>query len=148
MKNQNKKILLAGAGIGLIALLLSSSKKDSSTSYGTEDPTGNGSITNANAFSAQKIADDLYNICKKTGRASFLNPGQRDEIFSLLKNVSPNQFVQVKQKFGKRAYNRTWNNNYFLIGTDPTYYPLDIILKDELESEDYATLKQKYKNSL
>lgn len=148
MTNKNKNIAI---GVGVVSvtalvLLLSSSKKESGGS--SVDPTGNGAITNAGSFSAQKIADELYNLCKTTGAASFLNPGQRDKIFSILKNVSQSQFAEVMKKFGKRAYNRTWNNNYFLVGTTPTYYPLNIILQDELTEEDYATLKSKYPNSL
>lgn len=128
-------------GIGLLV----TGKKDNTS--GTTDPTGNGSV-NPVSFNPTKVADELYKICIKTGRASFLNPGQKDDIFLILKTVSASQFAQVMTKFGKRPYNRTWNNNYFLIGTDPTYYPLDVILKDELLADDYAKLKQKYPNSL
>jgi hypothetical protein len=142
-----KKNILIGGGLAATAVLAIAlfSKKDNSGNY--TDPTGNGAITPA-SFNPTKVADELYKICIKIGRASFLNPGQKDEIISVLKKVSASQFAQVMTKFGKRPYNRTWNNNYFLIGTDPTYYPLDVILKDELLEEDYQTLKQKYPNSL
>lgn len=151
MTPQDKKYITYGVG-GLAAIVLISAilekKKDSSNS--TYDPTGNGSVTNANnsVFNAKKLADELYNLLKRTGGSSFLNPGQTEDIFTLLRTVSQPQFGQLMTAFGRRAYNKFSSNDYFLLWETPTYYGLDVILKNELLLDDYNKLKQKYPNYL
>ncbi|WNM19279.1 hypothetical protein [Flavobacterium capsici] len=151
MTPQDKKYITYGVG-GIAAILLLSAifKKKNDPSNSTYDPTGNGSVTNANnsVFNAKKIADELYNLLRRTGGSSFLNPGQTEEVFSLLRTVSQNQFGQLMTAFGKRAYNKFSANDLFLLWQTPTYYPLDIILKNELSTDDYNDLKQKYPNYL
>lgn len=150
MNAKNKKIvMIAGGGAALIGIgyLLTRTKRENS---GSEDPTGNGTTAPIfQQFNAKKIADELYEELVGTGFASIiLNPKQKETIFEILKNVSNSQFGKVMELFGKKAYNMTSGNNYFLLFTDPTYYTLDKILKNELTSTDYATLRKKYPNYL
>lgn len=153
MTPQESKYVKVGLGALAFATLIYFVTKPNNDGGSTEDPTGNGTVTNPGntvTFSAKKVADDLWVEMKPVGFASFIsgNGDERDNIFEILKRVSASQFVQVVTAFGKKPYNANFGGTYFALWEDVTYYGLPFILKKELEANDYNILKQKYPQSL
>lgn len=117
------------------------------------DPTGNGTVINPGSsytFDVNKTVTSLYDAMRPSGTAGWpFNPNEREKIFAALEKVTPAQFGQVYQKFGKRSYNKTAGNqiNYLPITPLPLE-PLNVWLKNELSYEDYRLLQIKYPNHL
>jgi len=136
----NKKYLKIGAGVlaAIILYKIVASKTDSSGS--AYDPTGNGTggtAINPN-FNAAITAMTLLNAMKEAGT-------EEENIFEALKNVSQVQFAQVIAAFKTQPYNTTTGNQYTMIWGGPLpKYNLQFWLKNELNSSDYAKLRQKY----
>jgi hypothetical protein len=144
MTPQNKKYLTYGvvilgfAGIGYLIL----KKPDGSGS--TEDPTGNGSNTPSTTyFNPKNVADALLDAMAETGT-------DEDAILSILKYITPVQFTAVKTAFGRVQYNKTLGNQINPIAwfTQLPYEPLNVWLKNELSSQEYGVLRNKYPKDL
>lgn len=137
ISEEDKKTLKIVGGIAIGGFILFSvfGKKTEST----PDPTGNGNyIPTQNVFSAQKVANGLWNAMKDMGT-------DEDAIIEILKPVTQQQFGQVVSAFGKVNYNTTTGNQYSF---DP-FTPLPKLgLKDwlfnELSGKEYAILRYKY----
>lgn len=147
MNELQKKQALYGFGIlGILWLIFRKPSTDSTTSIGSEDPTGNGSSTPNTpmyVFNAAKVADELYEAMRYNGT-------DEDAIMSALQHVNQTQFAQVFSKFGKIQYNKTLGNQ-----VNPTAWIDDLPfvdlrgwLKNELSDADYKILRLKYPSYL
>lgn len=153
MTAQQNKYIKIGIGATVVGAILYFLFKGDGTNGATEDPTGNGGVINPNqpsGFNASKIANDLYEVMKTTGFASWIsgNGDERDILYNALKNISSSQFAQVVTAFGKKPYNPLWGGTYFALWSTVENHTLPFILKKELLTADYNLLKQKYPNSL
>lgn len=142
-KEQKNALYIAG-GLAVAAIIYQMTLADGSSGY--DDPTGNGYVPGTNAppqvvFDPKKVADKLYEAMRYTGTDEVT-------ILAVLKKVTAPQFTQVKHWFGKRSYNPYTGNQYTAPFVPLTLYPLDFWLKEELNDEEYSTLRLKYPNDL
>jgi len=141
MTEKNKKIaqIVIGGVAAVVLFKLIMPKTD--TSGGANDPTGNGGTAATlpgGTFNASVVAETLYDAMKNSGT-------NEAKIINALKYVTPAQFAQVVQKFGKRSYNKTLGNQYNLIPfTTLPLEPLQVWLENELSDEQYNILSLKY----
>lgn len=146
---QLKNLKYGIGGLAVVGLIYFATKDNGNSNLSVEDPTGNGDVTNpgnSTSFNAVKVANELYDEMKGIGFASVIsgNGDERDNIFSILKNVNQTQFGQVVSAFGKKGYNTTFGGTYFAFWETAEYHTLPKILKTELLASDYASLKAKY----
>ena len=146
---QLKNLKYGIGGLAVIGLIYFVTKDNGNSSLSAEDPTSNGEVTNPGntiSFNAVKVANELWDEMNGIGFASIIsgNGDERDNIFSILKNVNQTQFGQVVTAFGKKGYNTTFGGTYFGFWETIEYHSLQKILKTELLASDYASLRAKY----
>jgi hypothetical protein len=119
--------------IGVVYLAVTSNKGGGATN----DPIVNGN--NAASFNAQNVANDLLEAMRYLGT-------DEEEVVSILKYVTQDQFGKVFTAFGKQQYNKTLGNQQ-----NPTawfdelpFENLKTWLKNELSTEEYNILRLKY----
>lgn len=124
--------------IGVVYLAVTSNKDGNGT-----DPTGNGNNqspgNNTASFNAKNVANDLLEAMRYLGT-------DEEEIISILKYVTQDQFGKVFVAFGKQQYNKTLGNQQ-----NPTawfdelpFENLKVWMKNELSTKEYDLLRLKY----
>lgn len=105
-----------------------------------DDPTHGDNDPN---FDAHKVAIALRDTMSSTGT-------DEEEILSILKFVTPEQFDKVFKAFGKWQYNATLGNQINPLGwfTQLPFVDLKGWLKSELSASEYNVLKTKYPKNL
>jgi hypothetical protein len=147
-EKEQKNLLYGAVALGAVALIYQATKTDGTSDI--VDPTGNGIGGNygnygqtapAAVFSAEKVAEKLYDAMKSYGT-------DENKILSALKSVNQAQFGLVVKAFKKRTYNPITGNQYTVPFVPLTAYPLDVWLYHELDDDVYETLRTKYPNYL
>lgn len=110
------------------------------------DPTGNDGGNaggGGTTFNAQNVADDLLEAMRYLGT-------DEDAIIQTLRYVNATQFNAVFAAFGRQQYNKTLGNqqNPTAWFNELPFEDLQVWLKEELSTKEYANLKRKYPTKL